>query len=351
MLTHLRLLNFRCFDAIHIGLPESGGIFIGDNAQGKTSILEAICVGMRLQSPRTHRFSQMIKIGSPGFGLAIGSSEHDWKVQYKPKKSPLLERDGETVTRSNDYLSSTKILVWMANDDLQLVRGAGEYRRHFLDFMGAQLHLDYRIALNKYKRALKARNVLLKSATLRWEEIDAYTQILIRNGELIAKHRRALVESLNAVAARVHRDVSCSEESLQLRYLRSGGEDLATSFEQAKEKEKAFRQTVIGPHRDDVELTLNGLTAREFASEGQQRTLAVSMKVAQGELLERLSAKQPIYLIDDVFGELDATRRNALMAVLPRNSQRLITTTSVDWLKNETALPCFSVRKAVVSAL
>jgi len=101
------------------------------------------------------------------------------------------------------------------------------------------------------------------------------------------------------------------------------------------ERERRLGQTVVGPHRDDVKLTINGMVAADFASEGQQRTLALSLKLAQGELLQKRAGKMPVYLLDDIFGELDPARRNALMAVLPNRAQKLITTTHTDWMKGD----------------
>jgi len=349
MLTSLRLHHFRCFDNLNLNLPENGAIFVGQNAQGKTSILEALCVGMRLHSPRTHKLSQLIKVGEERFGVSVSSAEHDWKVQYKEGSRILLDCDGESIDKPNDYLANTKILVWMANEDLQLVKGGGDFRRRFLDFAGAQISLPYRNALSKYRRALKARNLLLKSNSPRWQEIDAYTALLVDNGRVIAEVREGIVRELDEIAAEMHHSMSSSKERLDCAYLRAGGEDLALAFEQARAKETSLRQTVVGPHRDDVSLLLNGLPAKDFASEGQKRTLAVSLKLAQGAILKSLSQKDPVYLIDDVFGELDENRRNALMRHIPKRSQRFITTTAADWLDDKADLDCFLVNEALVS--
>jgi len=119
-----------------------------------------------------------------------------------------------------------------------------------------------------------------------------------------------------------------------LEYVSGAGDDLATSLEMTREREQRLGQTVAGPHRDEIKLTINGMAAADFASEGQQRTLALSLKLAQGALLQKRAGKMPIYLLDDIFGELDPERRNALMGALPEQAQKLITTTHVDWMED-----------------
>ena len=133
--------------------------------------------------------------------------------------------------------------------------------------------------------------------------------------------------------SRTQAAVSGKAEPLTLAYRPAGGTCLRTSLEQARERERRLRQCIVGPHRDDLELRLHGLPAADFASEGQQRTLALALKLAQGTLLEQLGGRLPVYLMDDIFGELDPGRRNALMSHLPAAAQKWITTTTLDWLR------------------
>ena len=141
------------------------------------------------------------------------------------------------------------------------------------------------------------------------------------------------MDALRERVAEAHRSVSGQREEVTMSYQPSGEVGmLAASFAQAWERERNQRQTVVGPHRDDLLLNINGLKAADFGSEGQQRTLALALKLGQGAVLESLGTRRPIFLIDDVFGELDTARRNALMVALPAASQKLITTTSLSWL-------------------
>lgn len=325
-------MDFRCFPALDIEVPAAGAILTGDNAQGKTSILEAICVLVRLHSPRTHRMGTMTRIGSEGFGLAGDPWDGERQVRFS-REGLFLKADGENRATKNAYLEDGGLVVWMGNEDLDLVRGPGEGRRRYLDFIGAQIDKRYRRSWSRYKRALQSKNLLLKEGRPRDAEILSYEEIMVEHGTVLMETRARLVEELLPLAAEAQRAVSGRDESLALQYLPASGADLRQSMLQARERETRMRQAVVGPHRDDLALRINGMPAADFASEGQQRTIALALKLAQGELLQSRGGRAPIYLMDDIFGELDPGRRNALMNHLPQGAQKWITTTSMDWLE------------------
>lgn len=332
MLRSLRLLDFRCFGSLDLEVPAEGAILTGDNAQGKTSILEAICVLIRLHSPRTHRMGTLARIGTPGFGIAGDPWDCERQVRYS-REGLFLKVGNEPAASKTAYLEDGGLVVWMGNEDLDLIRGPGEGRRRYLDFIGAQIDANYRRSWSRYRRALRAKNVLLKEGRPRDAEILAYEDILVDHGTVLMQGRARLVEDLAPLAADAQRTVSGNDESLTLHYLPASGPDLRESMLQARERETRMRQAVVGPHRDDLALRLHGMPAADFASEGQQRTIALALKLAQGKLLESRGGGLPIYLMDDIFGELDPGRRNALMAHLPPLAQKWITTTHLGWLR------------------
>ena len=332
MLHSLRLLDFRCFRSLDLEAPPAGAILVGDNAQGKTSVLEAICVLIRLHSPRTHRMGLLNRIGGGGFGVA----GDPWGGERKIRQTRLglqLEVDGESRSSRSAYLADGGLVVWMGNEDLNLIRGSGEGRRRYLDFIGAQIDPLYRRSWSRYRRALQAKNLLLKEGRPRDAEILSYEEILAEHGTVLMETRARLVAGLSPLAAAAQNAVSGRDEPLTLHYLPASGPDLRESMLQAREREMRMRQAVVGPHRDDVQLRLHGMPAADFASEGQQRTIALALKLAQGNLLESIGGKAPVYLMDDIFGELDPGRRNALMTHLPPSAQKWITTTHLGWLK------------------
>lgn len=325
-------MDFRCFESLDLEVPGDGAILIGNNAQGKTSILEAICVLVRLHSPRTHRMTTLARIGSKGFGIAGDPWEQERQVRHS-REGLFLKENDEVVTSQSRYLENGGLVVWMGNEDLELVRGPGEGRRRYLDFLGAQIDPNYRRSWSRYRRALKAKNLLLKEGRPRDAEILSYEEILVEHGTVLMESRARLIAELTPLAAEAQRVVSGKDEPLTLHYLPASGPDLRESMLLAKEREARLRQAVVGPHRDELDLRIHGMPAADFASEGQQRTLALALKLAQGKLLENRSGKLPIYLMDDIFGELDPGRRNALMNHLPANAQKWITTTHLGWLK------------------
>ena len=349
MIASLRMMNFRCFDTCSVELDPAGGIFIGKNAQGKTSLLEAACLLLRLQSPRARRMSQIQKTGTEGFGIAADVRERELQLRYE-NKALDLRVDGESILTRRDYLIRSGLVVWMGNEDLDLVRGGGNSRRRYLDFLAAQVDAEYRHHWTRYRKALKSRNALLKNFTADSPEVRAYTQLLIDHGsEIIAKRQNLCQDLLPRVLAN-HATICGKAEEIHIDYRDKSKGDLEAAFEKITENETRRGVTLAGPHRDDLILTLGDKPARDYGSEGQQRTLALALKLAQGEILRVRGKMNPLYLIDDIFGELDADRRNALMHLLPRDAQKLITTTQLDWYQtDQLPLPQFQVHAGTIT--
>ncbi len=357
VLKSLRLLNFRCYEQLAIDLPAEGALFVGDNAQGKTSILEAICILMRLQSPRSSKPKDFINFEAKSCGIAGEYGAHEYRFDYgqleaqKRALQAALTLDGEVIKRNAHYLENSGLVVWIGNQDLDLIRASGEVRRRYLDFLATQLNPTYRLALKRYTRALRARNVLLKNHSNSKEELDIYTELLVQEGELIIEYRRELVELINPFVAASLAQISESNEVLSLTYEPSVSEALGEAFAKNLERDKRMGITSVGPHRDDLGIQLNDKKVKTFGSEGQQRSVAISLKLGQGELLRSQSQKKTLYLIDDVFGELDHRRRNAMLSALPEDAQKFITTTQLDWMSNDrfSQLPVHQVAGGQIS--
>ena len=331
MVTELRLQHFRCFESLNLVVPPRGALIVGNNAQGKTSILEAVCMLTRLQSPRIKRPKPMVKVGEAGFGIAGECWGSERQVRYG-RGGLVMQVDGEVVQKQADYFRAGGLIVWMGNDDLDLVRGASETRRRYLDFLGSQMDPMYRQAMSRYKKALKLRNLLLKESRDCEAEIAAYDEILITSGDYLVQARDELVKSIEPLVQEAQHFVGAGSEKVGLEYRPSAGVSMREALQQTHEKDRRRGQTMVGPHRDDLKLCLNDLSASDYASEGQQRTLALALKLGQGTALQQRTQQLPVYLLDDIFGELDIARRNAVMDFLPEGAQVLITTTHLDWL-------------------
>ena len=348
MIESLRVVDFRCFEQASIALAPEGHVFVGENAQGKTSLLEAVCLLLRLQSPRARQVRQLIREGSAGFGIAGTSCDHELQVRGD-RKGLSLKCDGDDAAPRREYLEASGLVVWMGNNDLDLVRGGGESRRKYLDFLASQIDPDYRDHWIRYRKALASRNRYLKNLSPREPEVQAYTKLLIHHGSALVRNREALCEALTARAAENHAAISGKDEELEIEYRDRSKGDLETAFAEAEVREMRRGVTLAGPHRDDLKLTISGRLAREFGSEGQQRTLALALKLAQGEVLRERGSREPVYLIDDVFGELDPGRRSALMRRFPKDAQKLITTTTLDWWSESEQLPSSKVIAGTLS--
>ena len=336
MLTTLRLSHFRCYGSLKWEIPAEGAVLLGANAQGKTSLMEAICFALTLHSPRAAKPERMVQEGYTNFGIALESEWGSRRLLWENRRLSL-KTDGIVCRDFADYLTDSQPLIWLGNGDMALVQGAAEDRRRFLDFLGTQWHPEYRDALLAYRKALKSRNVLLRHPRRSHAALNSYAELLARYGECLIRLRAMLIQRLIPHVVHHHRRISGGEELVHLEYRPCAEPPLAESIRAALSTDERCGYTTIGPHRDDFSLLISGRRAADYASEGQQRTLATALLLAQSSLLHEETGQPPILLIDDIFGELDPTRRKALLGMLPAESQIFITTTHLDWLRDS---PC-----------
>ena len=348
MLTNLRLSNFRCYSTLRWNIPAEGAILLGANAQGKPSLMEALCFALTLHSPRTNRLDKLARQMGGQFGISLETDAHTRRLVWDERKLNLQVNGAERRDYA-DFLSDTLPVTWLANSDMGLVNGPAEERRRYLDFLGSQWHPVYRQALQAYRKALKSRNALLRHPRRSHAALRSYAELMAQHGEIIMQLRRQLLERLHPHISHLHRSISGGTEQVQLLYTPSSTQALSTALEHALEADERAGFTTVGPHRDDFVLMIAGMNAAEFASEGQQRTLAIALQMAQGAMLQEETGCAPILLIDDIFGELDTARRRALLQLLPAESQVFITTTNLDWVGDmPLSLPVQQVRDAAL---
>lgn len=349
MLTTLRLSNFRCYSTLRWDIPAEGAVLLGANAQGKTSLMEALCFALTLHSPRATRLDKLTRHGEGSFGISLETEDGVRRLQWLNRKLNL-QVNGAERRDFNDYLADTYPVTWLANSDITLVTGAAEERRGYLDFLGSQWHPVYRQALQAYRKALKSRNALLRNPRRSTATLRSYAALLAQHGEIIMQLRRQLLERLLPHILQVHKEISGGAERVSIAYKPSARGPLAEELENCLAADERAGFTTVGPHRDDFELCIGGMPAAEYASEGQQRTLAIALQMAQGSLLQEETGKAPILLIDDVFGELDTARRRALLGMLPVETQVFITTTTLNWLgEMEIQLPVLRIEGAGIA--
>ena len=335
-LAHLRLRDFRNYARLDADFAPGFHLLLGNNAQGKTNILEALYLLATLRSFRGIGSAQMVRHGAKGYfvgGHVVGKATNEVKMYWSATERKLA-LDGRPVTRLTDYLGTLRAVAF-CTEDLQLVKGAARGRRRFLDLLLAQTQPGYLALLQRYAKALRARNALLKQRAADEAALEGFTRELVALGLQLIKARHELLPRLSPLARLAYRRISNDAEELRLEYQPSVKQDFAAELARHRERERAFRATLIGPHRDDLLLLLNDQPAAQFASEGQKRTLAIALKMAQAEYLTGIHGAPPVLLIDDVMGELDLQRRSGLLPLLERthhaSGQIFMTCTDENW--------------------
>jgi DNA replication and repair protein RecF len=335
-LGHLRLRDFRNYARLDVDFAPGFHLLLGDNAQGKTNILEAIYLMATLRSFRGVGSAQLVRHGQKGYfvgGSVIAQGEHQIKMYWSAAERQL-SLNSQPVRKLSDYLGVLRTVAF-CTEDLQLIKGTGRTRRRFLDLLLSQTWSAYLPLLQRYTRAVRSRNALLKQRALDEMALESFSNEVVKLGSEIVRLRRELVPKFSPMARLAYGRISNDAEELRLEYQPSVKGDFAVELAQSRSRELAHRATMIGPHRDDVTLLLNDRPALQFGSEGQKRTLAIALKMAQAEYLNGIHGSSPILLIDDVMGELDAKRRMAFVPLLDKAEQSrgqvFMTATEENW--------------------
>jgi DNA replication and repair protein RecF len=335
-LNQLRLRDFRNYARLDAQFSPGLHLFLGNNAQGKTNILEAIYLLATLRSFRGVASAQIVRHGQAGYfiGARVTSeTEHEVKV-YWSAKARQLSVDGQAVRKLTDFLGRFRAVVF-CSEDVQLIKGPSSRRRRFLDLILAHTQATYLPLLQRYSRALKSRNALLKQRTPDLYALEGFTEELVTAGTQLMRRRQAMLPFVTPLVLEAYKRVANAAEVLRMDYQPSVREDFKQELERMKSRERTMRTTLVGPHRDELLLTLDSKSATQFASEGQKRSIAIALKLAQAEYLTAHFGVPPVLLIDDVMGELDARRRSAFLPLLQRihrtNSQVFMTCTEENW--------------------
>jgi DNA replication and repair protein RecF len=335
-LAHLRLRDFRNYARLDQDFSPGFHVLLGDNAQGKTNILEAIYLMATLRSFRGVGGAQMIRHGAKGYfvgGNAVGQGDHEIKIYWSARERKL-SLDGQPVKRLADYFGALRTVVF-CTEDLQLVKGTGRSRRRFLDLLLAQTQPGYLALLQRYLGAVRNRNALLKQRSPDEPTLESFSAEMVKLGNEIIRARREVAPKFSPLARLAYRRIANDAEELRLEYLPSVKNDFAVELAQSRARERSFRATLVGPHRDDLQLLLNEKSAAQYGSEGQKRSLAIALKLAQAEFLAGLHGSPPVLLIDDVMGELDVKRRSGFLPLLEQarktSGQVFMTCTEENW--------------------
>lgn len=336
----LRAENFRNYDSLDLTFSGGVNVICGKNGAGKTNIIESVYFASLFGSPRTTKDKEIIKFGEEKARVTVRIEkrfrQHTIAIQIEGNGKKKVLVDGIPVRRAAELIGILGV-VFFSPDEMKLVKETPAERRKFLDVGLSQQQKTYFIALSRYNKVLKQKNNLLKEA-YKQTDPDAMLSVwdaqLAEYGAEIVARRKRYVEELNKLASAAHEKMSGGREKLTLSYetpLTADGVDaLRAEFydklEQAREKDKQLGYCTVGPHRDDIMIEINGADGRKFASQGQQRTVALAMKLGEVGLFKKESGEPPVLLLDDVFSELDEERRKMLLK-MTSDVQALVTCT------------------------
>ena len=335
LLRRLQLRNHRNYALLDISMEPGVNVFIGANGQGKTNLLEAVAILALSASPRTRRDVELVGPVAPASRIEADVESAGRRMELTIAISVEGERARRTIEvdgarrRAVDLPGHFRVALFWP-DDLGLIKAGPEQRRRFLNQLLVQVEPGYARALSGLRRILEQRNSLLKRIAAGQEAVDSldvWNVELARVGSEVATARAAAVRELAPSATRCHAEIGAGER-LEIEYL-GPPDDLAAAVHNSVADDLRRGSTSVGPHRDDVRVLLDGHDARGYASQGQQRTAVVSLKLAEAELVARRTGERPVLLLDDVLSELDLERRAALLRQVRNGGQVVITSVDV----------------------
>ncbi|PRO64337.1 DNA replication/repair protein RecF [Alkalicoccus urumqiensis] len=349
----LELKDYRNYDSLELTFDHQVNVILGENAQGKTNLMEAIYVLGMARSHRTPRDKELIRWDQPFARIRGGLSNRrgpaDMEVVFS-RRGKKVKVNAIEKKRLSEFVGTCTIVMF-APEDLTLVKGSPQVRRRFLDMELGQINNVYLYHLSQYYKILKQRNQWLKELRERRRDsddamLDVMTGQLVDAGAEVLLRRFQFLDKLAQWAAPIHQDISRGREELEVSYDASAEVDrtmtidelkhaLHEAFAGVREQEMRRGTTQAGPHRDDLSFFVNGRNIQTYGSQGQQRTTALSLKLAEIELIYEKTGEYPILLLDDVLSELDDHRQTHLLNAIKGRVQTFVTTTSVDGLDHE----------------
>ncbi len=341
ILKSVALSHFRNYEELHIEFDKGTNILYGDNAQGKTNVLESIYVSGTTKSHKGSKDRELIQFGQEESHILtiVEKDGLDYQIDMhlKKNKSKGIAINKMPIKKASELFGILNI-VFFSPEDLNIIKNGPSERRRFLDFELCQLDKIYLYHLTKYNKILNQRNRLLKDINFRPDLLDTLSVWdiqLIDHAKEIIRTRKEFVEELNSIVYKIHKKISGNKEELLLKYEPNVlEENMEQELAKCRNKDLKFGQTSIGPHRDDLCFMIHDIDARRFGSQGQQRSCALSLKLSEIELVKKSIKETPVLILDDVLSELDSSRQNFLLNSI-HDIQTIITCTGLDeFVKN-----------------
>ncbi|WP_338851891.1 DNA replication/repair protein RecF [Clostridium perfringens] len=334
----LQLINYRNYENLSIKLCPNVNVFIGDNAQGKTNVIEAIYYCGFAKSHRTNRDKELIEWNKDRAFIRLDV--------HKDRLDKIIDvnilKDGKKAISINSIkiskigeLIGTFNVVMFSPEDLKIVKESPGIRRRFIDMELSQLNKRYYHNLVQYNKVLHERNLVLKNKNINEEMLDIYDIQLAQYGENIIKTRLKYIEQLNKYSKEIHKEITSRKEEIEFKYISTVKDldnikdSMIKLLEQNRKKDIDKRATSIGPHRDDFNIYLNNIDAKIYGSQGQQRTSVLTIKFASLKIIKEITGEYPVLLLDDVLSELDFNRKRYVLTSI-KNIQTVITCTGIE---------------------
>ena len=332
----LELSDFRNYETLSISFDKGTNILFGDNAQGKTNILEAIYVSATTKSHKGSKDKEIINFNKEEAHIRTYLEKED--VEYRvdmhlrKNKSKGIAIDGQKIKKAADLLGLLNV-VFFSPEDLSIIKNGPAERRRFADMELCQLDSFYLYNLNNYNKIINQRNKLLKDMYFNQnlkETLNIWDSQLVSYGSKIIEKRESFAKQLCEIIGDIHKKLSGGKEELIVKYEPDVKvDDFELKMKENQEKDIRFKLTSTGPHRDDFSFIVNGIDIRKYGSQGQQRTAALSLKLSEIELVKKITKDTPLLLLDDVLSELDSNRQNYLLNSIG-DIQTIITCTGLD---------------------
>lgn len=341
ILKSVELQNFRNYEKLQMEFDSGTNIIYGDNAQGKTNILESIYLSGTTKSHKGSRDREMIRFGCDEAHIRTiverGGLEHQIDIHLKKNRSKGIAINQMPIQKASQLFGILN-LVFFSPEDLNIIKNGPAERRRFLDVELCQLDKVYLYYLTKYNKTLNQRNRLLKDISMHpslMDTLEIWDMQLEECGRHIIQARELFIQKLNQMIYGIHEKLSGGKEILVLKYEPDvSWEELGDKLKRCRDRDLKLGQTGAGPHRDDLMFSIHDTDIRKFGSQGQQRTSALSLKLAELELVKESISETPILLLDDVLSELDSSRQNFLLNSI-HDIQTIITCTGLDeFVKN-----------------
>lgn len=336
------LQNYRNYEFLNMTFDNKINIIYGDNAQGKTNILESLYVCATSKSHRGSKDKDIIRFGNDEAHIKVMVKKHGMNyrldMHLKKNKTKGIAVNGIPIRRAVELFGIINIIIF-SPEDMNIIKNGPSERRRFMDMELSQLDKIYLSNLVNYNKVVIQRNKLLKQLQFSGDSglvdmLDVWDMQLVRYGSEIIKRRMDFIDNINSIIRPVHSKLSGNKEILNLRYIPCTTTDnFKDEVIRSRERDIKFKMTNVGPHKDDVAFFINDKDVRKYGSQGQQRTCALSLKLAEIELVKKVINDTPVLLLDDVLSELDANRQNFLLDSIG-DIQTIITCTGLDEFVN-----------------